>query len=153
MTGSRFSISKQPRNPMGFRSLHWNAGFSNRGSMFARARKAKPQLRPTPWRWGERGGGLNLRLSAGKSPGVFLGITERISLRDGLLPPKKISPEKRLVFFFWGGDTVLYSLWWYTYGTPLNRYVCRLSHEKDKVMNSRNILFVSGKSRLVTYYL
>lgn len=102
MTGSRFSISKQPRNPMGFRSLHWNGRVFETVNLHVRfrARKARPQLRPTPWRWG------------------FL---QGNRLRDGLLPkkkniprkrPKKILPEGRLEIFF--GGVPLYSPWWYT---------------------------------------
>ena len=79
------------------------AGFSNRGSMFARARKAKPQLRPTPWRWG------------------FL---QGNRLRDGLLPKKNIPrkrPNKNTSWrkagdFFLGG-TVIFTMMvhiWYT---------------------------------------
>lgn len=114
--------------------IPWDFGLSTETP---RARKAKPQLRPTPWRWG------------------FL---QGNRLRDGLLPkkniprkrPKKILPVGRLEIFFWGYRYIHHDG---TLCTPLNRYVCRLSHEKDKVMNSRKIFFVSGKSRLVTYYL
>ena len=94
-------------------------GFSKtRGSTFLKGKKGKATATANA---------LKVGVSAGESPQGWAAPKKKHPQKKGLI---NTSGRKAGVFFFGGGYRYIHHDG--TLHTPLNRYVCRLSHEKDK---------------------